>query len=192
MTSAENISGAIVLAAGGTGGHMFPAESLAQEMRRRGKRILLVTDARGARYAEKFPADDRFEISAATPSIGGPAAKAMAALSIAGGLVTSLSEFRKRKPAAAVGFGGYPSLPAMQAAALMRIPYGVHEQNGVLGRANRVVARGAVFTAHGFPKLEKAPSGAHMFEVGNPVRDAVREFASAHFKRRAPGAIFGC
>ncbi len=168
-----SVSGPIALAAGGTGGHLFPAEALAQELKRRGHKVLLVTDARGARYASNFPADERFEISAATPSIGGPVAKAAAAVSIAAGLITSMREFRKRKPAAAVGFGGYPSLPAMKAAELMNIPYGVHEQNGVLGRANRLLVRKAAFVAHAFPVLEKLPAGVDTVEVGNPVRDAV-------------------
>jgi UDP-N-acetylglucosamine--N-acetylmuramyl-(pentapeptide) pyrophosphoryl-undecaprenol N-acetylglucosamine transferase len=171
----------IALAAGGTGGHMFPAEALAQELKRRAFSVLLVTDKRGERYAEKFPADHKFLISAATPSIGGPVAKGMAAISIAQGLWTAMSEFRKRRPVAAVGFGGYPSLPAMKAAALMNIPYGVHEQNGVLGRANRMLARGAVFTAHGFPVLEKLPGGANPIEVGNPVRDAVAKLRNTPF-----------
>ncbi len=173
--------GPVVLAAGGTGGHMFPAEALAQELKRRGKRVLLVTDARGARYAQDFPADERFEISAATPSIGGPVAKAAAALSIARGLMTARREFKARMPIAAVGFGGYPSLPAMKAAAMAKIPYGVHEQNAVLGRANRMLVRRAAFTAHGFPTLEKCPPGARCIEVGNPVRDAVAAIAGANF-----------
>lgn len=173
--------GPIALAAGGTGGHLFPAEALAQELKRRGYAVLLVTDARGSRYAANFPADGRFEISAATPSIGGPVAKAAAAASIASGLFKSLREFKKRKPQAAVGFGGYPSLPAMKAAALMKIPYGVHEQNGVLGRANRLLVRGASFTAHAFPVLEKLPKGVATVEVGNPVRDAVAAFEGAEY-----------
>lgn len=173
--------GPVLLAAGGTGGHMFPAEALAQELQRRGRRVLLATDARGARYAENFPADERFEISAATPSIGGPVAKALAALSIAGGLATSMREIKKRAPSAAVGFGGYPSLPAMKAASFSGIPYGVHEQNAVLGRANRLLVKGAAFTAHAFPSLAKCPAGAHAVEVGNPVRDAVAEFGAAAF-----------
>lgn len=171
----------IALAAGGTGGHMFPAEALAQELKRRGKRVLLVTDARGNRYTEKFPADDQFLISAATPSIGGPIAKGLAAVSIAQGLFTALREFKKRRPIAAVGFGGYPSLPAMKAAAFMGVPYGVHEQNGVLGRANRMLVKGASFTAHAFPVLEKLPAGVDTIEVGNPVRDAVAAVAGADF-----------
>ena len=176
-----SLAGPIALAAGGTGGHLFPAEALAQELKRRGHRVLLVTDARGARYAQSFPADERFEISAATPSIGGPVAKAASAVSIAAGLFTSLREFKKRKPAAAVGFGGYPSLPAMKAAELMIIPYGVHEQNGVLGRANRLLVKGAAFTAHAFPVLEKLPTGVQAIEVGNPVRDAVKALDGADF-----------
>jgi len=169
----------IALAAGGTGGHMFPAEALAQELKRRGRRVLLVTDARGMRYAENFPADEQFQISAATPSIGGPVAKAFAAVSVAQGLLTSLREFRKRKPGFAVGFGGYPSLPAMKAAAFTGVPYGVHEQNGVLGRANRMLVKGAAFAAHAFPVLEKCPEGVNKVEVGNPVRDAVRVLADS-------------
>ncbi len=184
----------IALAAGGTGGHLFPAEALAQELKRRGHRVLLVTDARGSRYAQNFPADERFEISAATPSIGGPVAKAAAAVSIAAGLFTSLREFRKRKPAAAVGFGGYPSLPAMKAAEFMHIPYGVHEQNGVLGRANRLLVKKAAFTAHAFPVLEKLPAGVSTVEVGNPVRDAVNAVADMpypHFDGGIGLVIFG-
>lgn len=176
-----SLSGAIALAAGGTGGHMFPAEALAQELKRRGRNVLLVTDARGQRYTQNFPADDSFEISAATPSIGGPVAKGLAAVSIARGLITALSAFKKRKPAAAVGFGGYPSLPAMKAAALLGVPYGVHEQNAVLGRANRMLVKGAAFTAHAFPVLEKLPSGVEAIEVGNPVRDAVAALSTVSY-----------
>lgn len=173
------MSDLIALAAGGTGGHMFPAEALAQELKRRGRRVLLITDARGARYAEDFPADTRFEISAATPSIGGPVAKGFAAISITQGLIKSMVEFRKARPVAAVGFGGYPSLPAMKAAALSKIPYGLHEQNAVLGRANRMLAKDARFLAHAFPSLDRVPSGVAATEVGNPVRDAVADLAGA-------------
>ncbi len=177
----------IALAAGGTGGHLFPAEALAQELKRRGHKILLVTDARGDRFATSFPADERFMISAASPSIGGPIAKAAAALSLAGGLVTTLREFSKRKVSAAVGFGGYPSFPAMKAAQLLNIPYGVHEQNAVLGRANRMAAAGASFVAHGFPVLERAERlQSALVEVGNPVRDAVAAVADAPYPPLGP------
>jgi UDP-N-acetylglucosamine--N-acetylmuramyl-(pentapeptide) pyrophosphoryl-undecaprenol N-acetylglucosamine transferase len=180
----------IALAAGGTGGHMFPAEALAEELKRRGFRVLLVTDARGDRYATQFPADEKILLSAASPSVGGPIAKAAAALSLAGGVMKALAEFRRLRPAAVIGFGGYPSFPAMQAATMLRIPHGVHEQNGVLGRANRMSIGAAAFLAHGFPVLEKAPAHpkADVIEVGNPVRDAVRAAAAAPF---APPAADG-
>ena len=178
-----NASNPIALAAGGTGGHMFPAEALASELKRRDWPILLVTDARGARFAERFPADDRVMISAASPSIGGPVAKAAAAVSLAGGLFTALTEFRKRRVAGAVGFGGYPSFPSMKAASLLGVPYGVHEQNAILGRANRMVAAGAEFLAHGFSLLERTPDKArsHSIEIGNPVRDNVIDAAREPF-----------
>lgn len=181
MTASDAATGPVLLAAGGTGGHMYPAEALAQELTRRGHAVLLATDARGARYADDFPADDRFLLTAATPSIGGPVAKAAAAFSIARGILTARSEVRKRQPVAAIGFGGYPSLPAMKAAAMARVPYGVHEQNGVLGRANRMLVGGAAFVAHAFPILEKCPAGANLVEVGNPVRDAVAALAPSQF-----------
>lgn len=185
----SNAGDLVALAAGGTGGHLFPAEALAQELKRRGWRILLVTDARGARYAASFPADEQFLISAASPSVGGPIAKATAAMSLAGGFFTALREFRKRRIAAAVGFGGYPSFPAMKAAEIFAVPYGIHEQNGVLGRANRMAAGKAAFVAHGFPAIEGVPArlAPLLVEVGNPVRDAVRAIANERFAPPAPG-----
>jgi UDP-N-acetylglucosamine--N-acetylmuramyl-(pentapeptide) pyrophosphoryl-undecaprenol N-acetylglucosamine transferase len=180
----------IALAAGGTGGHMFPAEALAQELKRRARRVMLVTDARGDRYAGNFPADEKFLISAASPSVGGPIAKAAAAISLAGGLMKVMAEFRRLKPAAVVGFGGYPSFPAMRAAAMLHIPHGVHEQNGVLGRANRMSIGQAAFLAHGFPVLDRAPARgrANVVEVGNPVRDAVMQAAKTPFEPPLSGA----
>ena len=152
---------------------MSPAEALAQELVRRGRDILLVTDERGDRYTKTFPANEKFLISAATPSIGGPIAKASAAISILRGYAAARQQFKTLKPIAAVGFGGYPSLPAMKAAAMMGMKYGVHEQNSVLGRANRLLVKKASFVAHAFPVLAKAPNGIETIEVGNPVRDAV-------------------
>ncbi|MEM9014876.1 MAG: UDP-N-acetylglucosamine--N-acetylmuramyl-(pentapeptide) pyrophosphoryl-undecaprenol N-acetylglucosamine transferase [Pseudomonadota bacterium] len=169
----------IVLAAGGTGGHMFPAEALAGEMRSRGWRVVLATDKRGLRFAENFPCERHFLISAGTPSIGGPIAKGAAAFSIIRGVLDALGEYRHDKPDFAVGFGGYPSLPAMKAASFSGISYGVHEQNGVLGRSNRLLARSASFVAHGFPLLERTPGGVYTIETGNPVRQTVLDAAAA-------------
>ncbi|MEM9168902.1 MAG: UDP-N-acetylglucosamine--N-acetylmuramyl-(pentapeptide) pyrophosphoryl-undecaprenol N-acetylglucosamine transferase [Pseudomonadota bacterium] len=185
------MSGAVALAAGGTGGHMFPAQALAQALKRRGRRVLLVTDARGARYAEDFPADARAQIAAASPNVGGPLAKIAAGAALARGVLTALGALRRERVAAAVGFGGYPSAPTLTAARLLGVPYGVHEQNGVLGRANRLVVRGAAFTAHAFANLDRAPEGlARRREVGHPIRDAVRPHVDAPYTPpSADGAI---
>ena len=179
----ENNRRLIALAAGGTGGHLFPAQALAEELRRRDKKILLVTDKRGERFTEHFPCDEKVLISAASSVVGGPIAAGLAGLSIIGGTWTASREFRALNIQAAIGFGGYPSLPAMIAARMLRIPYGLHEQNGVLGRTNRVLSGGAKFIAHAFPVIEKVPvkSRRKLEEIGNPLRDAVNNFAHSPF-----------
>ena len=185
-------TGPVLLAAGGTGGHMFPAQALAEELRRRDHEVVLITDARGKRYTDNFPAQTIIEIPAANPSARGAASKLNAALKLSSGLMRSLQEIRGRKPIAAIGFGGYPSLPAMQGARLLKTPYGLHEQNSQLGRANRFLAKNAYVLAHGFPLLNGVPPGlkTQRREVGNPVRDAVREHAGAPFTAPASGHEF--
>ena len=179
----ENDRGLILLGAGGTGGHMFPAQALGEELKRRSYQVLLVTDARGMRYAANFPADHITEIAAANPSARGSIAKMVAGFQMAGGLIRTLQEIRLRKPFFAVGFGGYPSLPAMQGARLSKIPFGLHEQNSLLGRANRFLAPGAEFLAHAFPVLQKVPAKLRNapVEVGNPIRDRVRAVSATPY-----------
>lgn len=176
MIDIEGRRSTIALAAGGTGGHMFPAESLAEEMQRRGWKVLLFTDERGMRYGESFPADEIVTLDAANPNVSGIKAKAGAAVTMAQGLFTAAGAFRRHRPNIAVGFGGYPSAPAMLAARTLGVPYGVHEQNAVLGRVNRLVAPSAAFVAHAFPVLERLPAKVkgEVAETGNPVRDAIR------------------
>ena len=183
MIDIEGRRATVALAAGGTGGHMFPAESLAQEMKRRGWRVVLFTDDRGMRFGETFPADEIVTLKAANPNVSGVGAKAGAALSMAGGLATAAIGMRRNKPAIVVGFGGYPSAPAMVAARAMGIPYGVHEQNAVLGRVNRLVAPSAAFVAHAFPTLSRLPARVkgEVVETGNPVRDAIRAVAGSPY-----------
>ena len=152
--------GSIVIAAGGTGGHMFPAEALAGELRRRGWRIVLVTDKRGERYAAKFPCDEKHWVEAATFAGRGLAGRFGAVFSILAGIGQSIGLFGRLKPAAVVGFGGYPSLPSMAAAILRRIPRAIHEQNAVLGRVNRTLAPHVTQIAAGFPEMARAPAGA--------------------------------
>jgi len=185
-------TGPIVIGAGGTGGHMFPAQAVAEELTRRGYRLLLVTDARGMRYADRFPEAEIVEIRAANPSAAGIAAKAGAALALVGGFVRARQFIAKRKAIAAIGFGGYPSLPAMQAARALRLPYGLHEQNSLLGRANRYLARNASFLAHGFPTLTGVPArlATPCHEAGNPVRDQVRALIGSTYAPPEDGGPF--
>ena len=165
-----------VVAAGGTGGHMFPAQALAEELIRRGWRILLATDDRGAMYADKFPADIRISLSAATARSGDPMGMAKAGVTVLRGMMQARSIFKRMDPAVVVGFGGYPSLPSLLAALSQGRPTVIHEQNAVLGRVNRFLAPKVTEVACAFPTLElarpKVKARAHV--VGNPVRPEIR------------------
>ncbi|MBT9382585.1 undecaprenyldiphospho-muramoylpentapeptide beta-N-acetylglucosaminyltransferase [Pseudooceanicola sp. CBS1P-1] len=176
----------LVIAAGGTGGHMFPAQSLAEQMLARGWRVRLSTDARGARYAGGFPAAVEVEeLSSATFARGGLIAKAGVPLRIAGGVLAAVGRMMRERPAAVVGFGGYPAIPAMAASTLLKIPRMIHEQNGVLGRVNELFAKKVDRVACGtWPTT--LPQGVEGVATGNPVRAAVHERAGAAYI--APGA----
>ncbi|MFK7938886.1 MAG: UDP-N-acetylglucosamine--N-acetylmuramyl-(pentapeptide) pyrophosphoryl-undecaprenol N-acetylglucosamine transferase [Roseovarius sp.] len=171
----------LIIAAGGTGGHMFPAQSLAEVMLRRGWRVKLSTDARGARYTGGFPHSVEIEeISSATFARGGVLAKLAAPFRILGGVVSATFGMMRDTPDVVVGFGGYPSIPAIGAAWLLRKPRMVHEQNGVLGRVNQIFAKRVNTVACGtWPT--NLPEGIEGVHVGNPVRASVLERAAAGY-----------
>lgn len=173
----------LVIAAGGTGGHMFPAQALAEAMVRKGWRVTLSTDARGARYAGGFPHVVKVaQVRSATPARGGPAAKLATPLLIAGGVLAALVAMWRDRPDAVVGFGGYPSIPALAAARLLRVPAMIHEQNGVLGRVNRFFARrGRVRALACGTWPTEVPEGVQTVHTGNPVRMAVLGRAGAPY-----------
>ena len=166
----------VVVAAGGTGGHLFPAQALAEALIARGWQVVLATDERGARFAEKFPAAQRIGLSAATFRRGDPAGMARAGLQIGRGVLQARKAFARIRPQVVVGFGGYPSLPAMLAAFTARIPTVIHEQNAVIGRANKLLATRATAVACAFPTLQKASEAVRRraVVVGNPVRPPIR------------------
>jgi len=171
----------LVIAAGGTGGHMFPAQALAEAMLRKGWRVKLTTDSRGARYTGGFPAAVQVEERAsATFARGGLLAKVLVPLKIFGGTVSSILAMLRDRPAIVVGFGGYPAIPAMASATAMRLPRVIHEQNGILGRVNQVFAKHVDAVACGTWPTD-LPDGVEGHPTGNPVRKAIHERAGAPY-----------
>ena len=177
-----------VVAAGGTGGHLFPAQALAEALMARGWRIVLATDERGAGFAGLFPAQERIGLSAATFRRGDPLGMVRAGLAIGQGVLQARAAFARLGPAVVVGFGGYPSLPALLAAISAGRPTVVHEQNAVMGRANRLLAPFVSTVACAFPSLEKASAtiAARARVVGNPIRPEIRALAELAYAPPAP------
>lgn len=171
----------LIIAAGGTGGHMFPAQALAEVMLARGWRVRLSTDARGARYTGGFPdAVEILQVNSATFARGGVVAKALVPLRIGLGAIGAVWRMLRDRPAVVVGFGGYPSIPALVAATLLRIPRMIHEQNGVLGRVNALFSKRVDRVACGtWPTV--LPEGVEGVHVGNPVRASVLDRAGAGY-----------
>jgi UDP-N-acetylglucosamine--N-acetylmuramyl-(pentapeptide) pyrophosphoryl-undecaprenol N-acetylglucosamine transferase len=160
---------------------MFPAQALAEEMLKKGWRVKLSTDARGARYTGGFPHTTEIEqISSATFARGGLLAKVLVPFRIAGGVISAAFKMMRDKPDIVVGFGGYPSIPAMSAATLLRLPRMIHEQNGVLGRVNTLFASRVDAVACGTWPTDLA-EGIEGVHVGNPVRASVLDRAGAGY-----------
>ncbi len=164
----------IVLAAGGTGGHMFPAEALARELLARGFKVALVTDRRGQAFGDKAPEVAVHRIRAGRLDVGF-VGKVTALADMALGTIEAGRLLRALAPAAVVGFGGYPSVPTMLAAARQGLATLVHEQNAILGRANRLLAArvGAIATSFAEVGGLRLARGGRVVETGNPVRPAI-------------------
>lgn len=173
--------GTILLAAGGTGGHLFPAEALAHELKARGWQVHLATDDRAQRFAGQFPADAIHPIPSATIGSKNPLALAKTFFKLWRGVRVASGVIARVKPAAVVGFGGYPTLPPLYAATRRGRPTLIHEQNAVMGRANRALAARVTAIAGGFLPEDASASGRKTITTGNPVRPAVIEAAKVPY-----------
>ena len=171
-----------VLAAGGTGGHMVPAHALAAELRNRGHGVLLITDDRGARFPGLFEGVP-VHILPAGRLTKSPLGMVRGVRSLMAGRREAKRLYRDHRPDAVIGFGGYPAVPALLAASSMGIPTVLHEQNAVLGRANRFLASdaAAIATAYNEVLRIKRRFGDKTVMVGNPVREAIARLGEAPF-----------
>jgi UDP-N-acetylglucosamine--N-acetylmuramyl-(pentapeptide) pyrophosphoryl-undecaprenol N-acetylglucosamine transferase len=178
----------ILLAAGGTGGHLFPAEALGVELIRRGHRVRLVTDARALRYTGLFTKDTIDVVPSETVRSRTPWSLARTGVMLSAGTLVALNLMRRMKPAAMVGFGGYPTVPPLLAARLFGVPTLVHEANAVLGRANRFLSSRVSAIATSLPGvLDRDPALAgKTTTVGTPMRPAILAAAAVKFTEPEP------
>ncbi len=174
--------GTIVLCAGGSGGHIFPAEALATKLLEQRIKVILLTDKRG----KAFEASDKIQVvrvkgeAFTGRSIFG---KVFALFALGLGMIQSFFILRNLKPLAVVGFGGFASIPGGMGAYLARVPLIIHEQNAVLGRANRLLAKKAKLVITSFKKTSKLPRGVKTSYIGMPVRQQIAKKAGAPYPK---------
>jgi UDP-N-acetylglucosamine--N-acetylmuramyl-(pentapeptide) pyrophosphoryl-undecaprenol N-acetylglucosamine transferase len=171
----------LLLAAGGTGGHMFPAQALAEILKAQGWEIALMTDARGRKHCGRIPANPVVEVEAASISPRKPFQAIKGVFKLMRGVRQAKAFIRDWKPDVVVGFGGYPAFPAMRAAQSAGLPTILHEQNAVLGRVNRVFAAKATHVVSGFEELQKVSPKAQVQCLGNPMRDQIVQAVPARY-----------
>ncbi len=178
----------ILLAAGGTGGHLFPAEALGVELIKRGLRVRLATDARALRYSGLFSKDMIDVVPSETVRGRNPVSLARTAIMLGYGTMVALNLLRRLKPAAVVGFGGYPTVPPLMAARWLGVPGIIHDANAVLGRANRFLSSRVDAVATSLPGvLDRDPSLAgKTTTVGTPMRPAILAAAAVPFATPEP------
>jgi UDP-N-acetylglucosamine--N-acetylmuramyl-(pentapeptide) pyrophosphoryl-undecaprenol N-acetylglucosamine transferase len=181
----------VVVAAGGTGGHLFPAAALAHALATRGCEIHLVTDERAAKFGGDFPAHAIHRVAAATPSSGALFSRALAIFTLIQGTVAARRLIKRICPRAVIGFGGYPTVPPLLAATRLRVPTLLHEGNAVIGRANRFLASRVDAIAQGFEVLGGLPGNlvAKTHLTGNPVRPMVIDARRMGFPDGSDGKL---
>lgn len=174
----------------GTGGHVFPAEALAHTLKVRGYQVHLVTDSRAERYAGKFPADEIHVVPSATIGSKNPISVARSLWKLWVGLRAARRLVAKLKPVAVVGFGGYPTVPPLLASTGLGVPSIIHEQNAVMGRANKALAGRVKAIAGGFLPPANGQYSDKTVATGNPVRPAVLAASEISIPRRRRVKLF--
>ena len=182
--------GTVLLVAGGTGGHLFPALAAREVLVGRGWTVPIATDPRVGGFVEGVPAEETHRIRSATLASGNPVAVGRFAAAVGQGVLASRRLLRRLRPAVVVGFGGYPTVPPLIAARLAGVPIAVHEQNAVVGRANRLLIQLGATLATGFQAARGGARARRLVHVGNPVRAAVRNAAGRQYQPPSPGEPF--
>lgn len=173
-----------ILTAGGSGGHVFPAQALAKELVSRGHEVIFITDRRGTSFSSMFPSSKEYKIFAGAYANLNKIKKIKALFSMGIGILQSIYLILKIKPNAVVGFGGYASFPAAFAAEILDIPLIIHEQNSVLGGANRFLAKKSAAIATTFPKVKRIPKNVNTFYTGVPVRPEILSMNTLSYQNK--------
>ncbi len=173
----------IVLTAGGTGGHVYPAEALATELEKRGHQVMLFTDNRGLNnYKGKLGEIENKAICSGSVVGKSLLTKIMSLFKVGLGVVQAGYYLLQKRPQCVVGFGGYASFPTAVAAIILRIPLIIHEQNSVMSRTNRILAKFADLIAQSFRKVQNTPEDAKTVLSGMPVRDSIAALYHKSYK----------
>ncbi len=185
----KSLSPSVLVAAGGTGGHLFPAAALAGVLTERGVAVHLATDRRAIRFGETFAEQAIHVVASATIRSRNPVALTQTAAALGFGLFQAWRLIGRLHPAAVIGFGGYPSVPPVLAAVWRRVPTVIHDANAVVGRANRLLAPRVTAIATTFPDtfIDAPDLAAKATLTGNPVRSAV--IAAAAIPYSAPSDV---
>ncbi len=194
-TEKTGLAPLIVITTGGSGGHIFPAETTMKELQKKGYRLVFMTDRRGKEFTGDLSGVKIYRLMAESVTGKKLFSKAAAAFKLGIGVMQALWLLFRMKPSLVMGFGGYASVPTGIAAEILGVPVLLHEQNAVLGRANRLLAKRAAVVATSFEKTERIPSNVQTVYAGMPVRPSVLEYLPAPYPERKNGMfdllIFG-
>ncbi len=180
----------IILAAGGSGGHVFPAQAIAENFVAKNWSVFFISDKRGLEFSKNFPSEaKKCSLGVTNPKSGGILGLLVSILLIFTSLLTVLKLYLQVRPHVVVGFGGYPSVPALIAAIILRIPIAIHEQNAILGRANSLFRNKVFFLAFGIEPPEIPKLWGKTIVTGNPIRHSLLRVNPLNYEALQEGVI---